>query len=67
MDFTVLWNCDSSLIKTICGKILNGGNWGCPGWVSWAWLAWRRLQRDLFAAFQYFKVAYKQEGEGLFT
>jgi len=27
----------------------------------------RRLQRDLIAAFQYLKGAYKEAGEGLFT
>ena len=36
------------------------------GWGSWACLAWRRLQGDLIVAFQYWKGAYKQEGDRLF-
>jgi len=35
-------------------------------WGSWACLACRRLRRDLIAAFQYLKGAYKREGDQLF-
>ena len=37
------------------------------GCGSWAYLAQRRLWGDLIAAFQYLKVAYKQEDSQLFT
>jgi len=29
--------------------------------------AWRRLQGDLIAAFQYLKAAYRQDGDNLFS
>ena len=37
------------------------------GWESWASSAWRRLQGNLIAAFQYLKRDYKEEGNQRFT
>ena len=37
------------------------------GWGSWDCLAWRRLQEDPIAAFQYLKWTYKQVEDWLFT
>jgi len=58
-----------------CWTRSNGGpqrwseGWStCPmkkGWGSWFFSAWRR--KGLISVFQYWKAAYKQEGDWLFT
>ena len=57
---------ENSVSSWRCSK-----GWSTPpvktGWESWGCSAWRRLQGDLTAAFQYLTRAYKEDRERLFA